>query len=148
MKSLYSAYDIANYFLYKAEKDQQELISNLKLQKLVYYAQGLYLAMHGKPIFKEEIRAWTYGPVIPELYSKYKRHGANGIPAIKSFKPNSIDDDMRSFLDEVYSAFGQFSATRLMDLTHTDECWANAHPNKIIKHSAMASDLKKYLKNG
>lgn len=148
MKTLYSAFDVADYFLYKAQTDQQELLSNLKLQKMVYYAQGLYLAMHNKPIFKDEIKAWNYGPVIPELYTKYKKYGSAGIPVSGSFDSNSIDDDMKRFLDEVYSAFGQFSATRLSDLTHTDECWIKAYPNKLIKHSAMASDLKKYLKNG
>ncbi len=148
MKSRYSAYDIANYFIYKAKKDDQELISPLKLQKLVYYAQGLHLALYGKPIFKENIIAWNYGPVVPELYKKYKQYGARGIAPERAFDPDSIDDDMREFLDEVYTAFGQFSATRLMDLTHSDNCWRNARPNKIIKQSAMAIDLKKYLKNG
>lgn len=145
MKPVYSAYDIANYFLYKANKDK-ELISNLKLQKLVYYAQGLHLAMYGKPIFREKIMAWNYGPVIPELYSKYKKYGASGIPSDKSFKPNTIDDKMREFLDEIHEAFGQFSAGRLSELTHTEQCWQDAHPNKIIKHTAMATTLKKYLK--
>lgn len=147
MKSLYSAYDIANYFLYKAKKDQ-ELISNLKLQKLVYYAQGLHLASLGTSLFKEKIRAWNYGPIIPELYAKYKSFGAGGIPPDKSFVPNSIGDNTREFLDDIYNAFGQFSATRLMELTHSEECWKDAHPNKIIHHQAMSIELKKYLKNG
>jgi uncharacterized phage-associated protein len=148
MGTKYTADDIARYFLHKADKDEQELISNLKLQKLVYYAQGLHLAIYGKAIFKEEIKAWNYGPVVPDLYSKYKKHGSKGIPADKSFRPEKIDDELRKFLDEIYSAFGQFSAMRLMDLTHTDNCWKEAHPNKTITHKVMTSDLKKYLKNG
>ncbi len=148
MKSPYTAQDIANYFLYKAQKDHQELLSNLKLQKLVYYAQGLHLAMYGKPIFKEEIRAWNYGPVVPELYAKYKRCGASGIAPDKTFDPNSIDSKTRGFLDEVYSAFGQFSAVGLMNLTHDDKCWKDAFPQKVIKHNAMAVEMKKYLTNG
>lgn len=146
MKSGYSAFDIANYFIFKADRDQ-ELISNLKLQKLTYYAQGLHLAYYGAPIFKEKIWAWNYGPVVRALYSHYKDYGSNGIPTDDSFDPKSIDKDMREFLDEIYSAFGQFSAVRLMELSHSDDCWKDAHPNGIISHKAMGKDLKKYLKN-
>jgi uncharacterized phage-associated protein len=145
MEPNYTALDIANYFLYKAAKDE-ELLSNLKLQKLVYYAQGIHLADCGTPIFKDIIKAWAYGPVVPGLYKAYKEYGAGAIPADKSFDPKSIDKDTREFLDEIYKVFGQFSATRLMDFTHTDQCWKDAHPNGIITHKSMQGCLKKYLK--
>lgn len=145
--TLYSVFDIANFFLHEAEKDG-EMLSNLKLQKLVYYAQGLHLALFGEPIFKEKVIAWNYGPVVPELYGAYKEHGSGGISCNNNFDPKSIDKKIRDFLKEVYTAFGQFSAVRLMELTHTDQCWKEAHPNKTITHKSMQNDLKKYLKNG
>ena len=147
MVRLYKALDIANYFLFKAGKDG-ELISNLKLQKLVYYAQGIHLALYGKPIFNDPIKAWTYGPVVPSLYGRYKKHGMGNVPLDPSFDPKKIDQKTKDFLDEIYTAFGQFSATRLIDFTHSDQCWKDAHPNKIITHKAMQESLKKYLKNG
>ena len=137
--------DIAKYFLLKGEKDG-ELLSNLKLQKLVYYAQGLHLTLNGTPLFYEQIKAWDYGPVVPELYFHYKDYGASGIPADPSFNPKLVEKKIRDFLDEIYEVFGQFSALRLMDLTHSDQCWIDAHPGKIITHKAMINDLKKYLK--
>jgi uncharacterized phage-associated protein len=146
MGKIYNALDIANYFLFKAAKDE-ELLSNLKLQKLVYYAQGIHLAYDGTPLFKDIIKAWTYGPVVPGLYKAYKEYGAGAIPADESFNPKNIDKDTKEFLDEIYKAFGQFSATRLMDFTHTDQCWKDAHPNGIITHKSMQECLKKYLKN-
>lgn len=147
-QSLYnvSADDIAKYFLYRGEKDE-DLFTNLKLQKIVYYAQGIHLALFGNLIFKEDIEAWNYGPVIPELYSKYKKFGSNGIPSNSTFDPQSLNAKLRKFLDEIYTAFGQFSAYGLTNLTHTDSCWKKAFPNKIIKPIAMATDLKKYLRN-
>lgn len=148
MSIKYSAYDIANYFLWKAQKENQELLSNLKLQKLVYYAQGIHLALYGTPIFKDQIKAWAYGPVISELYGIYKQYGAGGIPPDESFDPEIIDKDIKEFLDEIYTAFGQFSATRLMEFTHEDQCWSDAYPNKVITHKSMGKSLKKYLKNG
>jgi uncharacterized phage-associated protein len=141
-----TALDIAKYFLYKAAKEE-ELLSNLKLQKLIYYAQGIHLAYYGRPIFKDIIRAWAYGPVVPTLYRFYKQYGSGGVPADESFNPKSIDKDTREFLDEVYKAFGQFSAGRLTDFTHTDQCWKDARPDGIISHKSMQESLKKYLKN-
>jgi uncharacterized phage-associated protein len=64
MSARYSAFDIAQYFLWKAQESNQELLSNMKLQKLVYYAQGLHLALNDAPLFKGKIEAWTYGPVV------------------------------------------------------------------------------------
>lgn len=143
--SSYTAVDIANYFLLKAQIDD-ELISNLKIQKLVYYAQGLHLVINETPLFDEQIQAWEYGPVVSSLYHEYKKHGSNAIPAEESFDPDSIDTETKEFLDEVYSVLGQFSAIRLMDLTHEDQCWKDAWPNGIISLKAMQTDLKKYIK--
>ncbi len=147
----YHAIDIANYFLYKAEKateEDQELISNLKLQKLVYYAQGLHLAEYNEALFSERIEAWQYGPVVPELYHYYKDNGSEGIRADAKFKPLSIDKNTRMFLDDIYEVFGQYSAIRLMKFTHSDQCWIDAGIGNEITHKAMGNDLKKYLKDG
>jgi uncharacterized phage-associated protein len=150
MTPKYTAFDVANYFLYKAQEateEDQELISNLKLQKLVYYAQGLHLAINGEPLFLDRIEAWTYGPVVTELYHYYKEHGSNGIRADEKFNPSHIDEDTKKFLDEVYEVFGQFSAIRLMNLAHSDKCWIDAGIGNEITCEAMGNDLKKYLKD-
>jgi uncharacterized phage-associated protein len=145
---IYDVSDIANYFLLKAQDDGQELLSNMKLQKLIYYAQGLHLVLLNEPLFPEQIEAWTYGPVVPALYYKYKEYGGQGIPASTDFDPLKIDSATRDFLDEVYQVFGQFSAIRLMDISHEDQCWIDACPGNEITHESMKIDLKKYLKDG
>jgi uncharacterized phage-associated protein len=147
MTPKYSASDIANYFLFKAQKEDQELLSNLKLQKLIYYAQGLHLAIDGESLFGETIVAWNYGPVVPSLYYQFKEYGAGGIPADEKLNPSYIDKDTADFLDEVYEAFGQFSAIRLMEITHSDQCWQEAGIGNVISCDSMRRCLKKYLKN-
>lgn len=142
----YSASDIAKYFLWKAEQDEERL-SNLKLQKLVFYAQGLHLALEGTPLFDEKIKAWEYGPVVPQLYHDYKKYGAVGIPPDEDFEVESINGETRDFLDDIYNVFGQFSAPRLMEITHEEQCWEDAHPDGEITHAAMKSGLKKYIKS-
>lgn len=74
MESRYSVEDIANYFLSKGEKFGKRSITPLKIQKLVYYAQGFYLALFNKPLFNEKIEAWQHGPVCRILYNKYKKY--------------------------------------------------------------------------
>ena len=67
-----SAQDVADFFILPALEDDGELITNLKLQKLLYYAQGYSLAILDRPIFPEKIEHWTHGPVVHEIYHKYK----------------------------------------------------------------------------
>ena len=148
MATQYKAIDIAEYFLWKADQDNQELLSNMKLQKLLYYAQGLFLVVNDSLLFKEKIEAWTYGPVIPNLYHFYKEYGANGIPANSGFDPLLIDEDTRDILDEIYEVFGQFSAIRLMEIAHSDKCWEDTDIGNEISIDSMKKCLKKYLKNG
>src|SRR5260221_3271487 len=66
-----SCFDVADYFI-RLANETGSFISNLKLQKLVYYAQAWHLGIKGAPLFQEDFQAWVHGPVIPELYQKYK----------------------------------------------------------------------------
>ena len=106
------------------------------------------MALYNEPLFSQRIEAWQYGPVVPELYHYYKDNCSNGISANNNFDPLSIDGETRSFLDEIYEVFGQFSAVQLMKYTHSDRCWIDAGIGNEITIEAMKIDLKKYLKDG
>ena len=73
-----SAKAVANHFLDLAERDGTTL-NPMKIQKLVYIAHGWHLAIMEKPLIHESVEAWTYGPVIPDLYHEFKRWGNEGI---------------------------------------------------------------------
>lgn len=138
-----TCFDVANYFLTLANEDVGDSISNLKLQKLVYYAQGFSLALRDKTLFDEAIEAWAHGPAIRELYHKYKDNGANAIEKPKDVDFAKYDDDVKSLLNQVYEEYGQFSAWKLREMSHEEEPWAsgNATTDKIITNK----DLKKYF---
>jgi len=143
---MHSCQDIAKYFLSLTDEESGELISNLKLQKLIYYAQGFHLAFFDTPLFPEKIEAWTYGPVVPDIYHEYKDHGACSIPAPPDFDISKYDDQTKDLLNEVYNVFGQFSAWKLADMTHQEPPFENAYkkgPGSIITHES----LKKYFQN-
>ncbi|MEJ2653511.1 MAG: DUF4065 domain-containing protein [Gammaproteobacteria bacterium] len=141
-----SCHDVAKYFLSLTDEDSGDLISNLKLQKLMYYAQGFCLAIYDEPLFAEPIVAWTHGPVVPEIYHAYKQYGADAIPPDENFDIDSIPREARELLDEVYSAYGQFSAWKLRNMTHEEAPWKDAvEDNDEIPHDSLSRYFKTLL---
>lgn len=142
-----NARDVAQYFLSKVDEDVGDGISNLKLQKLAYYAQGFHLALRGEPLFAERIEAWEHGPVVPELYHEYKVHG--NIPPPAGFDPEEVDPPAAALLDEVHSVFGQYSAWKLRNMTHAERPWQEAFGEgargRVISHASMREYFKDYV---
>lgn len=135
------AQDVADYFLTLVDDEAGDSLSNLKLQKLVYYAQGFHLALTGKPLFDAAIEAWEHGPVVPALYHKFKQHGSASIPPPENgIDVKSYPEDVRDLLDEVYQVYGQYSAWKLRNMTHAEPPWIEAHnisPSTVISHESM-----------
>jgi uncharacterized phage-associated protein len=143
-----TAHDVADYFLASVDEDTGDNLSNLKLQKLVYYAQGFHLALNdGRPLFDDPIEAWTHGPVVPSLYRRYKHHGSGAIPKPESFDPSKIDPSTREVLDEVATVYGQFSASKLWAMTHEEPPWKNAQIGDVISRESMTEFFRTLLVN-
>jgi len=132
--------EVARYFLSLTDEDAGELISNLKLQKLLYYAQGLHLALFDKPLFPESIEAWAHGPVVADVYHQYKEYGSSPVQS-EEVDFDQFDDEMKKFLNETYSAFGQYSAWKLREMTHIEPPWRDAYkedtPGTEITHKSL-----------
>lgn len=144
-----NCYQVANYFLALTNEDEGDLISNLKLQKLMYYAQGLHLAVHDRPIFPECIEAWRHGPVVPELYHSNKNLGAGALPKPENLDFSVYSEEARNLMDEVYSVFGQFSAWKLANMTHEEEPWREAAEcGGEISHDSLKAFFKAQLTHG
>lgn len=140
-----SIFDAANYFLSLQDPDDDDCISNLKMQKLCYYAQGIYLALHNQRLFNEDMQAWQHGPVFPNLYQKYKGAGSHCLIIAPEFDINSISEDIKDFLNKIYAYYGQFSAWKLRDMTHHESPWQNSYnktPNDVISDI----ELKRFFK--
>ncbi len=71
---------IAKAIIKLSEPEVGDNVSNLKLQKLLYYSQGFHLALFNRPLFEEDILAWEHGPVVREVYRRYSRFGSGAIP--------------------------------------------------------------------
>ena len=137
-----SASDVAKYLIKSLP------IDNLKLQKLLYYSQAVHLVLHNKaPLFPENIEAWDYGPVVPEVYREYKPYGFENIPS--SDEPSPLPLEELKSIDLVISTFGVLSGPELINQTHHEAPWRNAYhpgrPSNVISLDSMYDYFKENL---
>lgn len=118
-----TAKQVADYFLYRAN-DAEEPITNLKLQKLLYYAQGYYLATQDDLLFDDEIQAWAHGPVVPNVYHTYKHFRWK--PISRAVSKPTIKESIVEFLDLIIETFLPKDAYKLELMTHQETPWVNA----------------------
>lgn len=139
-----SCHDVADYFLASQDEESGELISNLKLQKLMYYAQGFHLALYGTRLFPNDIEAWAHGPVVPELYHKFKEHGAAPLPRPQSVSLEKFDAQTRELLDDIINIYGQYSGWKLRNMTHEETPWIESKYG-VIRPQLMIDYFKTLL---
>ncbi|WP_248750170.1 type II toxin-antitoxin system antitoxin SocA domain-containing protein [Pseudomonas sp. MWU15-20650] len=139
-----SSIDVANYFL--CLEGESSEISNLKIQKLAYYAQGFSLALHGQPLFSEPIEAWMHGPVVPDLYRRFSRYGSGAIPLPNDFNPSVFSPEQQHLLNEVFDVYGQFSAWKLRQLTHEETPWRNNFEEGEFSRTIPQQEMEAYFK--
>lgn len=128
----YSALDIAKKIICKTDIEHGDSVTNLKLQKLLYYLQGFHLAFFGQPLFNEAIEAWTYGPVVPEVFQEFKRYKKRDINPENYVDRLVLTPDQQQMFDMVYSEYNKFSAVALMNMTHTEGPWKNHEIGDVI----------------
>jgi len=125
----YTSSQIADFFRARANPEYGDLLSNLKLQKLCYYAAGIAAAVRkdrNAPLFDARIEAWQHGPVVPAQYARFRHLGAGTIPHADDFDMSQIDPKDRELLDNVYDFYGQYSAWKLRNMTHDESPWIDA----------------------
>lgn len=114
---------VADYFV-AFSHEHGDPVSNLKLQKLLYYAQAWHLALRGDPLFAEPIQAWIHGPVVPSVYQRYRDWAWK--PIDENPPIPDLDPATRDHLNEVMSTYGTMTAYALELLTHQEAPWKNA----------------------
>ncbi len=137
-----SCFDIASYFI-KLANETGSFISNLKLQKLVYYAQAWHLALKGAPLFDEDFQAWIHGPVAPNLYQKYKSYGWE--PISEDAQPN-LPPEVLQFLAEVAEEYFALDAYELEQMTHIEAPWNRARGTLAPDEPSSATIQKEWIK--
>jgi uncharacterized phage-associated protein len=142
----FSALTIAKYLLAIPDEDSGELISSLKLQKLLYYAQGYYVALHGvsRPLFVDRIYAWKHGPVVKTVYNHYAGFKSGALPREKV--PANLDSDAQEFLNEIYRSYGRYSAWALREMTHRERPWLDHYEADVMDVEIPLAALHAHFK--
>ena len=147
----YPVAQIANLLLLYSADNGGELMTNMKLQKMLYYQQGFHLAYFGLPLFDEDIEAWMYGPVVPSMYEKYKGNGRKGIEPDRTLDFTFEQKNEQALFNEVCKVYGAYSAIGLMNMTHGEMPWKSTPTGEgtghIIPKEKMQSFFKKRLKH-
>lgn len=124
----YPAKAVANAILNKAAEFSAP-ISPLKLQKLLYYVCGYYLAATGEPAIDRAFEAWENGPVVPEIYHEFKSSRWSPIARLANdydgsvFKtvPIPVDDRvLNKVIDFVWDIYSKYTPEQLSDMTHAE----------------------------
>lgn len=141
----YPIIHIANKIIANTNTNQGETISNLKLQKMLYYLQGFFIAVFDKKLFEEPIEAWQYGPVVRDVYFHFKEFGQNSISLEKNEEIITLESEEEALFRDVMEEYGQFSAIKLMNMTHEELPWKKTF-NESPQGEISCELLKEYFK--
>lgn len=119
----YELDDVVQWFLSKGS------MSPKKLQKLLYYAYSWTLTLTNESIddlrnklFEENFEAWVHGPVIPEVYQRFKHYGYADI-VLDEVHNVKFDEDIENILNQVWDVYGGYSGNELESITHQEKPW-------------------------
>lgn len=144
---MYKALSVARYIIERCHS-QNRSISNLKLQKILYFVQAEFLVSRGLPCFVEQIEAWDFGPVVPEVYQQYKIFGSSNIPMFgRLLNPVVIRREDQELINEIVDECARYSASTLVDITHNQSPWLEAYDpgcNNVISQKS----IKDYFTEG
>lgn len=146
----YSASTIAKYLIKKSKESGVKNLTNLKLQKLLYYAQGWHLGIFKNKLFNDKIEAWKLGPAVRNVYQEYKDWGNKPIDKMVSEEDvATINEQTKKFLDEVWNVYKNTSGAELVTYTHLEKPWKEAWEHKdnteYGDYEITADSLKEYF---
>lgn len=148
----YKAIDIANWFISQFDEESGDVITHLKVQKLLYFSEAWSQVLLDRELFSEDMEAWTHGPVVRDVYREFT--GAGWGPLSVSGEIPDFDEETQSVLSQVLEAYGSVAAKTLEHLTHQDLPWKEARrgvpdearcSNVISKQSIKSYFQKKYF---
>ena len=127
--------------------------THMKLQKLLYYAQGYHLGALSAPFFPESIEAWEHGPVVREVWYEFNKYGSDDITdeiiaTLNIAVEGTPNEYQLAWLRWVYDSYGGFTASQLRDMTHNETPWKSTYvegKGVIIPLKILQSHFRKRI---
>lgn len=142
--------NVAMFFINAGVREDKP-ITHLKLQKLLYFAQGWALAAHNKSLFENDFQAWKYGPVQPEIYHTFCEYGGRQIEL--NFPDIEFSEEESFILELVWRAYGKLSGQELSARTHEkgtpwDLSFRDGERDIVIPKKLIQTHFERKLENG
>jgi uncharacterized phage-associated protein len=135
--------DAARYLIFLSYGKYKNSLTPLKLQKILYLAQGWSYVWDNVAIFPEEFSAWKYGPVNEKVYETFKQYGKSEIPEYEGISEIS-DINIADTLEAVWLEFGKMTAYDLVELTHMQSPWIIAYSDG---HKISNRSIQEYFQS-
>lgn len=124
-----------------------DALTPMQLIKLVYICHGWMLGLHSRPLLRENVEAWTYGPVIRSLYNQVKKYRNSPVTDIPG-REEKFDDEENRLIDQVYNQYGSLDGIRLSQMTHMPsspwhETWSYGGKNSVISNDLIENFYSK-----
>ena len=139
---MYTAQEVARYVVNKCATEGHP-ISNLQLQKILYFLQvGSIRAGHGIA-FGDEMEAWQFGPVVPIGYYQYGRYGA--MPITDTYQNESILSEDQKVLDPIIEEKRVLDAWDLVEESHREGGpWSRNYGGTGTHRPIPLTDIEQY----
>ena len=129
--------DAAHYIVLLSYGEKQYSLTHLKLQKLLYFAQGWSCVWDGELLFEDGFEPWQYGPVNRKVFEAFRKYSRKEIPEEEGYD-NITDLEAKATLDAIWSSFGDKPAHILTDIACDQKPWLEAHGNtKMISNESI-----------
>lgn len=142
---MYSALDIAKIVIYETNREKCK-ITNLKLQKLLYYIQAYFLLTKQEPCFDDKIVKWQLGPVVLNVYFEYSKHVNNPLYVDEAdyyeAKKRISNDDFDKIII-INKQLACRTAAQLVTKSHKELPWTIANDSDIIS----VDSIQRYYRN-
>lgn len=125
-KGKYTARDVANYIV-KECSDHDISITNLQLQKILYYIQVHFLQKENRALFSDDIEAWQLGPVVRDVYDQYSTFGSMDLYEIEKPEVEFTEDERKVIMDITKRKL-KLRTWQLTEETHKEgRAWAQVY---------------------
>lgn len=140
---------VARYVLSLDAHREEPDVTQLKLQKILYFAQANYLASTGKRLFDERIEAFEHGPVVYPVFRQYTGFGANIIVAQQrpSFDESELPEDVSDFLDDIWSLYKDYTGSQLRKITHDQDPWKDNYVEGSFRVAIPDDEMIEYFRS-
>ncbi|EUJ64865.1 Panacea domain-containing protein [Listeria fleischmannii] len=154
---MFDVSDIVAWFLIDNKAHRRtdnfvEPLTQMKLHKLLYYAQGVSLAAFDEPLFNNEILAWKHGPVVREIYDKYRGQTELNEEISEQTKEKCElvcqNEQACAVLEAVTQVYGNMSAWDLREQTHQEDPWKESYVvngSEVIPQDLIADYFKREI---